>query len=108
VAARVGGPASITTDGGLSLVAADRSFVAGERVWVGVRPERMTIGGAGENRLHGVLEDEVYLGDRTQWRVKVGETVLVVAEGALAPPRRRGDAVEVTFAADAVLRLGDT
>jgi spermidine/putrescine ABC transporter ATP-binding subunit len=107
VSACSGGHASLTTDGGLALVAADPSFVAGERVWVGVRPERMTIGGAGENRLRGVLEDEVYLGDRTQWRVKVGETVFVVAEGALAPPRRRGDAVEIAFAADAVLRLGE-
>jgi spermidine/putrescine transport system ATP-binding protein len=102
-----GGRAAITTDRGLALVARDGGFRGGEQVWVGVRPERMAIGGAGENRLAGVLEDEVYLGDRTQWRVTVGETALVVAEGALAPDRRRGETVEVAFAADAVLRLDD-
>jgi hypothetical protein len=30
-----------------------------------------------------------------------------VAEGVLAPARRRGEAVTVTFAPDAVLRLDD-
>ena len=101
-----GGRAAVVTDTGLALAARDDgAFRRGERVWVGVRPERIAIGGAGENRLSGVLEDEVYLGDRTQWRVRVAGAVLVVAEGVLAPPRRRGEAVLVTFAADAVLRL---
>ncbi len=102
-----GGRAALTTDGGLALVADGGAFVAGETVWAGVRPERIAIGGDGENRLAGILEDEVYLGDRTQWRVKVGDTRLVVAEGALAPDRRRGERVELTFAAGAVLRLED-
>jgi spermidine/putrescine transport system ATP-binding protein len=103
-----GGRAAVTTEGGAAFSARDDGgFGVGERVWVGVRPERMAIDGAGENRLPGILEDEVYLGDRTQWRVRVGGDLLVVAEGALAPPRRRGDAVTVTFAPDAVLRLDD-
>ena len=74
-------------------------------MWIGVRPERMAIDGAGENRLAGVLEDEVYLGDRTHWRVKAKGELLIVAEGVLAPQRRRGETVAVTFAPDAVLRL---
>ena len=103
-----GGRAAITTDGGAAFAARDHgAFRGGERVWVGVRPERMAIDGAGENRLAGVLEDEVYLGDRTHWRVKVAGELLIVAEGVLAPQRRRGDTVAVTFAPDAVLRLVD-
>ena len=51
----------------------------------------MAIDGAGENRLPGVLEDEVYLGDRTHWRVRVAGELFIVAEGVLAPQRRRGD-----------------
>ena len=90
-----GGRADVTTDGGAAFAARDDgAFRGGERVWVGVRPERMAIDGAGENRLAGVLEDEVYLGDRTHWRVRVAGELLIVAEGVLAPPRRRGEAVD--------------
>jgi spermidine/putrescine transport system ATP-binding protein len=103
-----GGRAAVTTDGGAAFAARDDgAFRRGERVWVGVRPERMAIDGAGENRLAGVLEDEVYLGDRTHWRVRVAGELFMVAEGVLAPQRRRGETVAVTFAPDAVLRLGD-
>ena len=103
-----GGQALVTTTGGAAFAARDDGgFRSGETVWVGVRPERMAIGGAGGNRLEGILEDEVYLGDRTHWRVRVGGDLLIVAEGALAPPRRRGEAVAVTFAPDAVLRLDE-
>jgi spermidine/putrescine ABC transporter ATP-binding subunit len=102
------GRAMVATDGGARFAARDEgAFRPGERVWVGVRPERMAIDGAGENRLAGVLEDEVYLGDRTHWRVRVSDALLIVAEGVLAPQRRRGEAVTITFAPDAVLRLDD-
>jgi hypothetical protein len=55
-----------------------------------------------------VLEDEVYLGDSTHWRVRVADEIVIVAEGMLAPARRRGDAVTITFAPEAVLRLLDS
>jgi spermidine/putrescine ABC transporter ATP-binding subunit len=104
-----GGRATVATDGGATFAARDDGgFRGGERAWVGMRPERIAIDGAGDNRLPGVLEDEVYLGHRTHWRVRVGGELLVVAEGALAPPRRRGETVTVTFAAEAVLRLDDS
>jgi ABC-type Fe3+/spermidine/putrescine transport system ATPase subunit len=100
------GRAAVTTDGGFAFAARDDgAFRRGERVWVGVRPERMAIDGGGENRLAGILEDEVYLGDRTHWRVRVAGALFIVAEGVLAPQRRRGEAVTVTFAPEAVLRL---
>jgi hypothetical protein len=54
------------------------------------------------------LEDEIYLGDRTDWRVRLGEETVTVAEpAASAQPRRRGDAVTVSFPPEAVLRLED-
>jgi len=103
------GAAAVTTDAGLAFDALDDgAFASGERVWVGIRPERLSLDGAGANRLAGVLEDEVYLGDSTHWRVKVAGETVIVAEGMLAPSRRRGDVVTVTFAPEAVLRLLDS
>jgi spermidine/putrescine transport system ATP-binding protein len=108
VGAVANGQAAITTDAGLSFAASAHGFRSGERVWVGVRPERLGMGGPGVNRLAGVLEDEVYLGDSTHWRVRVAGEIVIVAEGMLAPSRRRGDAVTITFAPEAVLRLRDS
>ena len=56
-----------------------------------------------------MLEDEIYLGDRTDWRVRVGDEVLTVAEarGGGARTAQRGDAVTVDVPAEAVLRLED-
>jgi len=79
-------------------------------VWIGVRPERIGMDalGDGVNRLDGTLEDEIYLGDRTDWRVRVGEETLTVAESASAArPRRRGEPVTIAFPPAAVLRLED-
>jgi ABC-type Fe3+/spermidine/putrescine transport system ATPase subunit len=97
--------ATLRTRGGLVLRSAARGFVAGTRVWVGVRPERLRFEGAGENRVAGVLEDRLFLGDRCEWRVRAGGDVLTVAESGTADGHRPGEAVTVTFAASAVLRL---
>ena len=69
----------------------------------------MSLDARGENTLEGRLDDEIYLGDRTDWRVRIGEETLTVAEGAAtARGRKRGDAVTVSFPAAAVLRLEET
>jgi ABC-type Fe3+/spermidine/putrescine transport system ATPase subunit len=99
-----GTPALLRTGGGVALRSSAGGFAAGESTWVGVRPERIAIGGAGENQLAGVLEDGVFLGDRTEWRVRVGEDVLTVAESG-ANGRRPGEAVTLAFPAEALLRL---
>jgi ABC-type Fe3+/spermidine/putrescine transport system ATPase subunit len=100
---------------GLSLRAGRGDYQEGARVWIGIRPERLSfvpgfIPGSSPptttNVLAGILDDEIYLGDRTDWRVRVGEVLLTVAEpSASARGRRRGDAVTVSFAEDALLRL---
>lgn len=62
--------------------------------------------GSLENSLAGTLEDEIYLGDSTEWHVRLGELLLIVAEDAVwARNRRRGEAVLVSFDPSAVLRL---
>jgi ABC-type Fe3+/spermidine/putrescine transport system ATPase subunit len=100
------GRASLRTADGLVLVAADDGgYRVGEAVTVGVRPERITLTGTPENRFDGTLEAYQYLGDRTDWQVRVGATTLTVAEPAGAAGRRAGEPVTVGFAPDALFRL---
>ena len=103
-----GGRALLRSTGGLALHAQDDGgYTKGARVVIGLRPERFRFEADEANTLHGVIEDEIYLGDRTDWRVRVGQELLTVAEGAAsAAHRKRGDAVSVGFPAAAVLRLG--
>jgi spermidine/putrescine transport system ATP-binding protein len=103
-AAEAGG-AVLRTEGGLVLRSGATGFVTGERVWVGVRPERIRFDGTGENRVTGVLEDRLFLGDRSEWRVRAGRDVLTVAEPGTGNGHRPGDAVTVSFPASALLRL---
>jgi spermidine/putrescine transport system ATP-binding protein len=106
-----GGRVSLRTRGGLSLSASDDGgYRAGAKVWVGIRPERISLdSAAGEaNRIEGVLDDEIYLGDRTDWRVRLGGETLTVAEAAVtARHRKRGEGAAVSFPPEAVLRLED-
>jgi spermidine/putrescine transport system ATP-binding protein len=110
VAARRDGLVILRTDGGLELVAADDGgYRDGETAWLGVRSEKITLVDRRENVFDGVIDDEIFLGDWTDWRVRAGGEVLSVGEGnVLARRRRRGDPVTLSFAADAVLRLDDT
>ena len=108
-----GARARLRTPAGLQITARDDGgFVAGRRACVGIRSERILLhDGAtatGENVFHGTLDDEIYLGDRTDWRVRVGGELLTLAEGAVSAARRkRGDAVALTLPPEAVLRLED-
>ena len=104
-----GGEARVRTRGGAQLVAADDGgYAAGAPGGVGIRPERITLegDGGGGNAIPGILDDEIYLGDRTDWRVRLdGETVTVAEGAATASRRKRGDAVTLRFPPEAVLRL---
>jgi ABC-type Fe3+/spermidine/putrescine transport system ATPase subunit len=73
-----------------------------------MRPERLHLAADGAvSGLRGTIEDEVYLGDRTEWLVRVAGDRLTVSQAARGAARRRGDAVRVVVAAEAVLRLDD-
>jgi ABC-type Fe3+/spermidine/putrescine transport system ATPase subunit len=104
-----GGIATLRTAAGLVFRAADDGrYRPSAPVLVGIRPERLRMGGAGEgdNQMPGTLDDEIYLGDRTDWRVRAGDLVLTVAEAAAqVHDRRRGEPVTVSFPPAAVLRL---
>jgi spermidine/putrescine transport system ATP-binding protein len=120
--ARAGGErVELSTAGGTIVAANDGGYADGATVTIGIRPERLTLGldgearpgaspgeGAVANRFAGRLEDEIYLGDFTDWLVRAGALLLTVSEGAArAQKRQRGDAVTVSFPPDAVLRLED-
>ncbi len=107
----------LRTRGGLEIVAprapGDR---VGAQVWIGVRPEHIGLASvdaaplpdADALHVEGVLDDELCLGDRTDWRVRVGQELLTVSEAASAAARRqRGERVRLGVARGAVLRLGD-
>jgi spermidine/putrescine transport system ATP-binding protein len=104
-----GGFATLRTAAGLVFRAADDGgYRSGATVLVGIRPERVRMDGVAEgyNQLPGTLDDEIYLGDRTDWRVRAGDLVLTVAEAAAqVRDRRRGELVTVSFLPAAVLRL---
>ena len=72
------------------LLSTSPGFVKGARAWVGVRPERLGFDGPGDNRVAGVLEDRVFLGDRSEWRVEAIDGELrVTAVGPRATTLRR-------------------
>jgi spermidine/putrescine transport system ATP-binding protein len=107
VAAVEDGCARLVLDAGFPLRAQDDGgYRAGAAVVIGVRPERMQLREPGSDGVLGAVEDAIYLGDRTDWRVRVGAAVLTVAESAAdARARQRGQAVSVCVPESAVLRL---
>jgi spermidine/putrescine transport system ATP-binding protein len=106
------GQVTLRTAGGLALRAADDGgYTPGAGACIGIRPERLSLDASdseGDIILEGHLDDEIYLGDRTDWRVRVGEEVLTVAESAArVRERQRGDPVRIAVPSSAVLRLED-
>ena len=103
------GLATLRTAGGLVFRATDDGgYHPGVAVVVGIRSERVRMDGArdGDNTLAGTLDDEIYLGDRTDWRVRAGDVVFAVAEtAAQVRDRCRGEPVTLSFPPAAVLRL---
>jgi len=81
----------------------------GSQVTLALRPERLALGGAGENRLEGIVDGVSYRGATLDVFVRFGTTALVVrhplGNGAGVPGA--GAAVTVSFAADAAIVLPD-
>jgi spermidine/putrescine transport system ATP-binding protein len=104
-----GGIARVTTEGGLVIAARDDGGYRPEApVCIGLRAERISLVEREANQLEGAIDDEIFLGDWTEWRVRTGASVLSVGEGnVLARDRKRGDAVTLSFPPEAVLRLED-
>jgi ABC-type Fe3+/spermidine/putrescine transport system ATPase subunit len=106
------GLATLRTAGGLVFRAVDDGgYRPGAAVVVGIRSERVRMDAprGGENVLAGALDDEIYLGDRTDWRVRCADVVFTVAEAAAqVRERRREEPVLLSFPAAAVLRLEES
>jgi ABC-type Fe3+/spermidine/putrescine transport system ATPase subunit len=104
-----GGIASVVTGSGLVIAAQDDGgYRRDTPVWIGLRAERISLVERSHNVLEGAIDDEIFLGDWTEWRVRTGACVLSVGEGnVLARERRRGDTVTLSFPPEAVLRLED-
>ncbi|HEY6961446.1 MAG TPA: ABC transporter ATP-binding protein [Gaiellaceae bacterium] len=97
----VAGADSVRLDGG-QVLQVDPQRIDGHagRVAVGIRPEKLHIGGADANRISGKVVESAYIGASTQYVVgtPVGEvTVSVPGAGSHAP----GDELELSFAPDA-------
>jgi iron(III) transport system ATP-binding protein len=77
-------------------------------VLVLARPEAIRVGDVGRHR--GVVEDSEYRGDRIEYRIRVGETLLIAVESALAHRDRvvAGNQVGFELAADALHLLPAT
>lgn len=105
-----GGFATVRTRGGVSVRAADDGgFRVGDNVTIGIRPERITTHAPSGNaiqKLEGILTDEVYLGDRTEWRVRVADELFQVAESAaVVEQRKKGEPITIRFLPSDVFRL---
>jgi spermidine/putrescine transport system ATP-binding protein len=97
----------LRTEGGLDLLAADDGgYTSDGPHWIGFRPERVRLVPPGDGAPSGTLDDEIYRGDHTEWRVRVGaELIAATEDAAAAAARRRGDAVGLSVPPEAVLRL---
>lgn len=94
--------------GGQQITAARPLDGATGTTTVAIRPEVMTLGGAGENQLHGTVSDVSFLGPVVRVGVAVGDAALhvdVFNSPTLQVPER-GQAVVVGFPREAVLLLG--
>jgi spermidine/putrescine transport system ATP-binding protein len=101
------GRVRLRTATGLELLAEDDGgYTKDARVTIGIRPERCRLVPAAADALAGLIEDEIYLGERTDWRVRVsGELLTIAEEAAAAALRQRGDTVGVLLPAESVRRL---
>ena len=96
------------TVGGVELLADHGATGATGPVRIMIRPERVRLeapGGGGANRLSGIVDRTVYLGNATQLQVRVvtGDTVQALVQNDGNPlPFRQGDAVDVQLPAEAL------
>jgi iron(III) transport system ATP-binding protein len=102
VAGYANGRASVDVLGHRITVAADAGLPT--EVLVVVRPEAVRLCGASGCAIVAVVEDLDYRGDRIEYRIRVGDTILVAIEAALGRSGRvaPGDRVGVELAEDAL------
>lgn len=96
------------TPGGLSVwTRADAETPVGAQVLLAIRPERIAVGAGAEprdNDFAGVIEEVIYVGDTTRYRVRVpglGEPLTVKVQSLPGESLKRDDPVRIGWSADA-------
>lgn len=102
----------VTSDGLRIVLPATEDVGAGGSVTVALRPERIVIAeDRGENRFEGIIEEVIYVGEATKFRVRIGdERFLTVKQPSRLETMqwRRGDRVTLGWRAeDAVVLRSD-
>ena len=102
----------VTSDGLRIVLPATEDIGAGGSVTVALRPERIVIAeDRGENRFEGIIEEVIYVGEATKFRVRIGdERFLTVKQPSRLETMqwRRGDRVTLGWRAeDAVVLRSD-
>ncbi|MDW8058915.1 MAG: ABC transporter ATP-binding protein [Thermomicrobium sp.] len=102
----------LVTDDGWRIAVSDTEGASGERLTIALRPERIVIAEErGENRVEGTIEEIIYVGEATKFRVRVArERFLTVKQPSRLETMRwqRGDRVTVSWRAeDAVVLRGE-
>ncbi|HXJ19509.1 MAG TPA: ABC transporter ATP-binding protein [Polyangia bacterium] len=91
------------------LRAADPAFRTGDAVWISIRPESFRMArdaGGSSNRLSGVRQEVVYLGDVAEHRLQAGEQTLLVTEANPGPAAgEMGETVTLEIAPEDVVLL---
>jgi spermidine/putrescine transport system ATP-binding protein len=107
-----GDAGSVRLDGGVEIrVPADRLPPRGQRIAVGVRPEKIAVGGSEANMLHGTVLDRAYVGVATQYVVETpAGSVTVYVQNALAgaSAHEPGTSVALSFNPEATFVVDAT
>jgi spermidine/putrescine ABC transporter ATP-binding subunit len=97
-------------------ISIDGKLSGGNRASFAVRPEKIALHDglldtSGFIQLQGVIEEKVYLGDSTHWRVRVGDRVITVSEQnrrqSQAETFRQGQTVFLCWAQESIVLLSN-
>lgn len=99
----------VTEEGWQLAIPTVESLRTGDRVAIAVRPERIVLGEErGENRLEGTIQEIIYVGEATKFRIGIGagRTLIVKQPSRMETMRwQRGDRVVMSWRVDDAIVL---
>jgi spermidine/putrescine transport system ATP-binding protein len=103
------GPTLVTLASGQTVdVLSPRPLAQGSAVTVVVRPQKLTVGGAGANRLPGRVVSSSYLGGSAIYEVDIGGKTIIRANVPIdGSVLREGEAIELGFGPDGCVLLDE-
>ena len=103
------GPTLVTLASGQTVdVLSPRPLAQGSAVTVVVRPQKLTVGGAGANRLPGRVVSASYLGGSAIYEVDIGGKTIIRANVPIdGSVLREGEAIELGFGPDGCVLLDE-